>query len=106
MLDSCVGNGPEWYDYKIRLASIEGYKRLLSLFVTTLRVYDADYYDLLEYLRHIKVSETYRTSRHAEEKIMLLYERLSQDCTDNAITLEVKYVILFELSTRLKSPNI
>ena len=86
-------DGPEWFDFKIRLGGIERYKRLWSLFVNTLNVTDADDDDFLSNIRQIKINGTYLTSTEEERKITLLYEQLDRKCSDDEdVTNSTKYV--------------
>lgn len=86
-------DGPEWFDFKVCLGSIERYRRLSSLFVDILNVTDADDGDLLSNIRHIKTMGTYLTSTEEEMKITLLYEQLARECLDaEDITDSTKYV--------------
>lgn len=86
-------DGPEWFDFKVRLAGIERYRRLSSLFVDTLSVTDAGHSDFLSNIRHIKTNRTYLNSPEEERKITLLYEQLDRKCSDDeVVTDSTKYV--------------
>jgi hypothetical protein len=87
-----VWDGPDWFDFKTRLAGIEIYKRLSSLFVDTLDITDVDDSDLLSNIRDIKTNGTYLNSTEKERKIMLLYEHLDGECSDDeVVTDSTKY---------------
>lgn len=89
-LDSCVWDAPQWFSFKHRLGALEGYQRLSSLFVATLGVADAEYFDYLDYLKQIKASKSYLTPEAM--KIPLLYAKLCDEARGALETEEIKWV--------------
>jgi hypothetical protein len=71
-LESCVWRGPEWFDYKYCLASMDEYKTLEPLFTHTLGLQDAQAEDMLDYLGHLKQ----RGGTYSLESIKRVYQEL------------------------------
>ncbi|ATZ46359.1 hypothetical protein BCIN_01g09700 [Botrytis cinerea B05.10] len=77
----CSWSGPEWYEHKPRLQTVNKYQKLQALFVNTLEISDATLSDFLDYLGRIKIDDQNKPNNESGEqknKIILLYDKLNE----------------------------
>ncbi|TEY73343.1 hypothetical protein BOTCAL_0079g00080 [Botryotinia calthae] len=90
----CSWSGPEWYEHKPRLQTVNKYQKLQALFVNTLEISDATLSDFLDYLNHIKIDGQSKSndSNEQKNKIILLYDKLNELTGGDKNSAETKIV--------------
>ena len=63
----CSWSGPEWYEHKPRLQTVNKYQKLQALFVNTLEISDATLSDFLDYLGRIKIDDQNKPNNESGE---------------------------------------
>jgi hypothetical protein len=87
----CVWSGPDWYEFKPRLASIPQHKNLWGLFRVTLSIPDVGITELIEYLHFLKTATTI-DHEERKEKTRLLYTELSKEIGSKMTSEQAKFI--------------
>jgi hypothetical protein len=77
--ESCVWDGPEWFNWKHRIIGIPRYRALYSLFKVALGLPDANLEDFLQNLKDIRKSNTINASDKETANLTLkIYGKLNE----------------------------